>query len=62
MTLAELPHAGEAKHRPFTHVPPVAGARWILPRLVGEVLRYADSARALLHQTAEQLRSGVLSP
>lgn len=30
---------------PFDEVPPVAGARWVLPRLVGEV-RYATRTRA----------------
>lgn len=44
-TLAELLHAATIDRCPFTEVPPVAGARWVLPRLVGEV-RYATRTRA----------------
>ncbi|QNE79016.1 ATP-dependent DNA ligase [Streptomyces finlayi] len=44
-TLAELLHTATIDHCPFTEVPPVAGARWVLPRIVGEV-RYATRTRA----------------
>ncbi|MFE9911354.1 non-homologous end-joining DNA ligase [Streptomyces clavifer] len=42
---------------PFDEVPPVAGARWVLPRLVGEV-RYATRTRAgrLRHPSWHRLR------
>ncbi|MFD9033344.1 ATP-dependent DNA ligase [Streptomyces sp. NPDC059567] len=48
--LARLLHAAEIEDCPFSEVPPVAGAHWVLPRLVGEV-RYAVRTRnGLLRQ------------
>ncbi|MFC9245705.1 ATP-dependent DNA ligase [Streptomyces sp. NPDC057136] len=57
VTLAELLHAAAIDHCPFTEVPPVAGARWVLPRLVGEV-GYATRTRAgrLRHPSWHRLR------
>ncbi len=43
--LARLLQAAANDTRPFTQVPPVAGARWVLPQLVGEV-RYTSRTRA----------------
>ncbi|WP_457784757.1 ATP dependent DNA ligase [Streptomyces griseus] len=43
--LAELLQAAAVDARPFAQVPVVAGARWVLPRLVGEV-RYTSRTRA----------------
>ncbi|WP_374935482.1 ATP-dependent DNA ligase [Streptomyces sp. SM13] len=42
---------------PFAQLPPVAGARWVLPRLVGEV-RYSSRTRAgrLRHPSWHRLR------
>lgn len=44
-TLTELLRVAAIDTCPFDEVPPVAGARWVLPRLVGEV-RYATRTRA----------------
>ncbi|MFD9499002.1 non-homologous end-joining DNA ligase [Streptomyces sp. NPDC060035] len=44
-TLAGLLRVAAIGTCPFDEVPPVAGARWVLPRLVGEV-RYATRTRA----------------
>ncbi|MCM2416193.1 ATP-dependent DNA ligase [Streptomyces sp. RKAG290] len=49
-TLAELLQIAASAECPFGTAPPVAGARWVLPRLVGEV-RYTTRTRAgLLRQ------------
>ncbi|MER6024202.1 ATP-dependent DNA ligase, partial [Streptomyces anulatus] len=55
--LAELLRSAAADHCPFTEVPPVAGARWVLPRLVGEV-RYSTRTRTgrLRHPSWHRLR------
>ncbi|MET9925778.1 MULTISPECIES: non-homologous end-joining DNA ligase [unclassified Streptomyces] len=55
--LAELLHAAASDPCPFAQVPPVAGARWVLPRLVGEV-RYTSRTRAgrLRHPSWHRLR------
>ncbi|MFD4127434.1 non-homologous end-joining DNA ligase [Streptomyces globisporus] len=55
--LAELLQAAPVDTCPFTQVPPVAGARWVLPRLVGEV-RYTSRTRAgrLRHPSWHRLR------
>ncbi|MFI2314873.1 ATP-dependent DNA ligase [Streptomyces sp. CB00072] len=45
MTLAALLHAAATDICPFTERPAVAGARWVAPRLVGEV-RYTTRTRA----------------
>ncbi|MCT2591609.1 non-homologous end-joining DNA ligase [Streptomyces sp. N2-109] len=48
--LARLLDSAASEECPFSTVPPVTGARWVLPRLVGEV-RYATRTRAgLLRQ------------
>lgn len=48
--LTRLLYAAEIEDCPFSEVPPVAGAHWVLPRLVGEV-RYAVRTRnGLLRQ------------
>lgn len=56
-TLADLLRAAAIEDCPFLDVPPVAGARWVLPRLVGEV-RYATRTRAgrLRHPSWHRLR------
>ncbi|MFJ1824596.1 non-homologous end-joining DNA ligase [Streptomyces sp. NPDC088178] len=56
-TLAELLEAAAIDECPFDKVPSVAGARWVLPRLVGEV-RYATRTRAglLRHPSWHRLR------
>ncbi|MEU0146484.1 non-homologous end-joining DNA ligase [Streptomyces sp. NPDC006288] len=43
--LAELLRVAAVDTCPFDETPPVAGARWVLPRLVGEV-RYATRTKA----------------
>lgn len=55
--LAELLQAAAIGTCPFAQVPPVAGARWVLPRLVGEV-RYTSRTRAgrLRHPSWHRLR------
>ncbi|MEU0381896.1 MULTISPECIES: non-homologous end-joining DNA ligase [Streptomyces] len=55
--LAELLQAAATDTCPFTLVPPVAGARWVLPRLVGEA-RYTSRTRAgrLRHPSWHRLR------
>ncbi|MFF0337942.1 non-homologous end-joining DNA ligase [Streptomyces fimicarius] len=55
--LAELLHVAAIDTCPFADVPPVAGARWVLPRLVGEV-GYATRTRAgrLRHPSWHRLR------
>ncbi|MGW3214896.1 non-homologous end-joining DNA ligase [Streptomyces sp. CAI 127] len=55
--LAELLQAAAIDTCPFAQVPPVAGARWALPRLVGEV-RYTSRTRAgrLRHPSWHRLR------
>ncbi|WP_424569040.1 non-homologous end-joining DNA ligase [Streptomyces sp. CH-036] len=60
--LAELLQAAATDTCPFTHIPPVAGARWVLPRLVGEV-RYTSRTRAgrLRHPSWHRLRSDLLT-
>ncbi|MEV7857000.1 non-homologous end-joining DNA ligase [Streptomyces sp. NPDC088183] len=56
-TLAGLLEAAAIDECPFDKVPSVAGARWVLPRLVGEV-RYATRTRAglLRHPSWHRLR------
>ncbi|MFJ1596610.1 ATP-dependent DNA ligase [Streptomyces sp. NPDC088261] len=49
-TLAQLLHAAEIDHCPFDRVPRVAGARWVLPRLVGEVTYSVRTRAGLLRQ------------
>ncbi|MEU7733193.1 ATP-dependent DNA ligase [Streptomyces sp. SID4928] len=60
--LAELLRITAADHCPFVEVPPVPGARWVLPRLVGEV-RYSARTRTgrLRHPSWHRLRPD-LSP
>ncbi|MEU3136368.1 non-homologous end-joining DNA ligase [Streptomyces sp. NPDC006854] len=55
--LAELLHVAATDACPFAQVPPVTGARWVLPRLVGEV-RYTSRTRAgrLRHPSWHRLR------
>ncbi len=55
--LAELLRSAAADRCPFAVVPPVAGARWVLPRLVGEV-RYSTRTRTgrLRHPSWHRLR------
>ncbi len=55
--LAALLQAAAIDTCPFAQVPPVAGARWVLPRLVGEV-RYTSRTRAgrLRHPSWHRLR------
>ncbi|MCX4734563.1 non-homologous end-joining DNA ligase [Streptomyces sp. NBC_01363] len=56
-TLAELLHVAAIDQCPFETAPGVTGARWVLPRLVGEV-RYAARTRAglLRHPSWHRLR------
>lgn len=60
--LAALLRAAVTDACPFAQVPPVAGARWVLPQLVGEV-RYTSRTRAgrLRHPSWHRLRPD-LSP
>ncbi|MFB8381165.1 non-homologous end-joining DNA ligase [Streptomyces rubiginosohelvolus] len=55
--LATLLRAAATDTCPFAQVPPVAGARWVLPQLVGEV-RYTSRSRAgrLRHPSWHRLR------
>ncbi len=55
--LAELLKAAAIDTCPFEQVPPVAGARWVLPQLVGEV-RYTSRTHAgrLRHPSWHRLR------
>ncbi|MFI6567465.1 non-homologous end-joining DNA ligase [Streptomyces sp. NPDC050534] len=53
--LAELLRAAETAECPFDPVPAVAGARWVLPRLVGEV-RYSTRTRAGMLRQPSWLR------
>ncbi|MFF1836493.1 ATP-dependent DNA ligase [Streptomyces sp. NPDC058231] len=55
--IAELLQAAEMDECPFDRTPDVTGARWVLPRLVGEV-RYASRTRAglLRHPSWHRLR------
>ncbi|MGW7397852.1 non-homologous end-joining DNA ligase [Streptomyces cyaneofuscatus] len=55
--LAGLLQAAAIDACPFAQTPPVAGARWVLPRLVGEV-RYTSRTRAgrLRHPSWHRLR------
>ncbi|MFE7118907.1 ATP-dependent DNA ligase [Streptomyces sp. NPDC057654] len=55
--IAELLRISAIDHCPFDTVPPVAGARWVLPRLVGEI-GYATRTRAglLRHPSWHRLR------
>ncbi|MFD4749799.1 non-homologous end-joining DNA ligase [Streptomyces rubiginosohelvolus] len=55
--LAELLRAAAVDVCPFAQVPPVAGTRWVLPQLVGEV-RYTSRTRAgrLRHPSWHRLR------
>ncbi|WP_371773821.1 non-homologous end-joining DNA ligase [Streptomyces sp. NBC_01438] len=55
--LAEFLEAASTDACPFARVPPVTGARWVLPRLVGEV-RYTSRTRAgrLRHPSWHRLR------
>ncbi|MFJ8762740.1 hypothetical protein [Streptomyces cyaneofuscatus] len=55
--LAELLQAAAIDTCPFAQAPRVAGARWVLPRLVGEV-RYTSRTRAgrLRHPSWHRLR------
>ncbi|MGW1412278.1 ATP-dependent DNA ligase [Streptomyces sp. NPDC002403] len=56
-TLADLLCVAATDECPFDRTPGVAGARWVLPRLVGEV-RYASRTRAglLRHPSWHRLR------
>ncbi|MFE7174223.1 non-homologous end-joining DNA ligase [Streptomyces sp. NPDC057616] len=53
--LAELLRAAETTECPFDPAPAVAGAHWVLPRLVGEV-RYSTRTRAGLLRQPSWLR------
>ncbi|PWI13358.1 ATP-dependent DNA ligase [Streptomyces sp. Act143] len=53
--LAELLRAAATDTCPFSPVPRIAGARWVLPRLVGEV-RYSTRTRAGLLRQPSWLR------
>ncbi|WP_456340525.1 ATP dependent DNA ligase [Streptomyces globisporus] len=55
--LAELLQAAAVDACPFVRLPPVAGARWVLPQLVGEV-RYTSRTHAgrLRHPSWHRLR------
>ncbi|MCX4486377.1 ATP-dependent DNA ligase [Streptomyces anulatus] len=55
--LAGLLRIAAAEACPFVEVPPMAGARWVLPRLVGEV-RYSTRTRTgrLRHPSWHRLR------
>ncbi|MFF6859897.1 non-homologous end-joining DNA ligase [Streptomyces bacillaris] len=55
--LARLLQAAASDICPFTQAPPVAGARWVLPQLVGEV-RYTSRTHAgrLRHPSWHRLR------
>ncbi|WP_189191305.1 non-homologous end-joining DNA ligase [Streptomyces albiflavescens] len=53
--LAQLLRAAETDRCPFDKVPRVAGAQWVLPRLVGEV-RYSTRTRAGLLRQPSWLR------
>ncbi|WP_405910675.1 non-homologous end-joining DNA ligase [Streptomyces sp. NBC_00828] len=53
--LARLLRAAETEDCPFDTVPPVAGAHWVVPRLVGEV-RYSTRTRAGLLRQPSWLR------
>ncbi|MEU5972008.1 non-homologous end-joining DNA ligase [Streptomyces globisporus] len=55
--LAELLQAAAIDACPFAQMPPVTGARWVLPQLVGEV-RYTSRTRAgrLRHPSWHRLR------
>ena len=53
--LAGLLRAAETAECPFDPVPAVAGARWVLPRLVGEV-RYSTRTRAGMLRQPSWLR------
>ncbi|MFF3974854.1 non-homologous end-joining DNA ligase [Streptomyces rubiginosohelvolus] len=55
--LATLLHVAATDTCPFAQVPPMTGARWVLPRLVGEV-RYTSRTRAgrLRHPSWHRLR------
>ncbi|WKX15634.1 ATP-dependent DNA ligase [Streptomyces sp. NL15-2K] len=53
--LAALLRAAETDVCPFDPVPPVAGAHWVLPRLVGEV-RYSTRTRAGMLRQPSWLR------
>ncbi|QSS95514.1 non-homologous end-joining DNA ligase [Streptomyces sp. M54] len=59
--LAELLQAVTTDTCPFTQLPPVSGARWVLPHLVGEV-RYTSRTRAgrLRHPSWHRLRPDVI--
>ncbi|MFD3909072.1 ATP-dependent DNA ligase [Streptomyces californicus] len=56
-SLAALLHIAAVDACPFAETPPVTGARWVLPRLVGEV-RYSARTRAgrLRHPSWHRLR------
>ncbi|MFH9298872.1 non-homologous end-joining DNA ligase [Streptomyces sp. NPDC017520] len=58
--LAELLQNAAIDACPFAQVPPVAGARWVLPQLVGEV-RYTSRTRAgrLRHPSWHRLRLDI---
>ncbi|WP_331727075.1 hypothetical protein OG215_41665 (plasmid) [Streptomyces globisporus] len=60
--LAELLKVAATEACPFAEVPPVAGARWVLPRLVGEV-RYTSRTRAgrLRHPSWHRLRPDLVT-
>ncbi|MFI6340571.1 ATP-dependent DNA ligase [Streptomyces sp. NPDC050535] len=53
--LAQLLRAAETDTCPFDRVPPVAGAHWVAPRLVGEV-RYSTFTKAGLLRQPSWLR------
>ncbi|WP_416981682.1 ATP-dependent DNA ligase [Streptomyces sp. T028] len=53
--LAALLRAGATDECPFDAVPPAVGARWVVPRLVGEV-RYSTRTRAGLLRQPSWLR------
>ncbi|MGW6463603.1 non-homologous end-joining DNA ligase [Streptomyces rubiginosohelvolus] len=60
--LAALLHTAATDACPFAQVPQVAGARWVLPQLVGEV-RYTSRTRAgrLRHPSWHRLRPDLTS-
>ncbi|OIJ64584.1 ATP-dependent DNA ligase [Streptomyces mangrovisoli] len=60
--LAALLHAAETGVCPFAPVPAVAGARWVLPRLVGEVAYTTRTRDGLLRQPSWRRLRPDLTP
>ncbi|MBT2491332.1 ATP-dependent DNA ligase [Streptomyces sp. ISL-96] len=61
--LAELLRVAAVDECPFAEVPPVAGARWVLPRLVGEVAYSTRTKAGLLRQPSwHRLRPDLAPP